>query len=64
MNSIRQEFGYNEKKYQKMWTDEHGRKVEDNVIAWKLAEDLELNENTTKEIQQRLRDWYLKYVAI
>ena len=66
LNNIRQEYGYGKANtYQKLWVDiETGEKVEDNVIAWKLAKDLEINENLSEEITTRLRKYYLEHVAI
>jgi hypothetical protein len=66
LNNIRQEFGYGSaNNYQKMWIDvDTGQKVEDNVIAWKIAKDLELSTNLADEITERLKEYYLKHVAI
>jgi dimeric dUTPase (all-alpha-NTP-PPase superfamily) len=66
LNNIRQEFGYGAvNTYEKMWPDiENGGKVEDNVIAWRLAQNVALNENTTNQITEILRDYYIEHVAI
>jgi len=65
LNNIRQEFGYNQKKYNKLWLDiNSGEMVEDNVMAWKLSENIPLDENTVKVITDILRDYYLSNVAI
>jgi len=66
LNNIRQEFGYGAANtYQKMWLDkETSEKVEDNVIAWKLAKDVDLDADTTKTITDKLRNYYLEHVAI
>lgn len=65
LNNIRQEFGYGAKNtYQKIWARADGTKAEDNVIAWELSQDIELNENTVEEITKVLREHYLKYVAL
>jgi hypothetical protein len=64
LNNIRQEFGYGVN-YQKMWLDtETGQKVEDNVIAKKLAAGVELNTETIKNIEDKLRKYYLLNVAV
>lgn len=66
LNDIRQEFGYGAKNsYIKMWTDnETGAKVEDNVIAWRIAKTLELDADTTKNMKAELKKYYLTHVAI
>jgi dimeric dUTPase (all-alpha-NTP-PPase superfamily) len=66
LNNIRQEFGYGAANtYEKMWLDVNtNTKVEDNVIAWKLAQDIPLNAETTKNITDKLRDYYIEHVAI
>jgi hypothetical protein len=66
LNNIRQEFGYGAaNSYEKMWPDvDNGDKAEDNVIAWRLAQDVALNENTTNVITERLRNYYVEHVAI
>jgi len=57
LNIIRQKFGYKEGKYIKKWGD-----VEDNVIAWKIAEELELDENMFNNLIQKLEQYYLNNV--
>ena len=65
LNDIRQEFGYGTSTYSKMWLDvEIGEKVEDNVMATKLAKDVPLDENTVKAIKDNMRRYYLTHVAI
>jgi hypothetical protein len=65
LNNIRQEFGYGAKNsYIKMWVDDQGQRVEDNVMAWKLAEGVELNKDTINNITKKLRDYYLSHVAL
>jgi len=66
LNNIRQEFGYGAANtYEKMWFDPNtGKKVEDNVIAWQLASDVPLTEQTTDIITDRLKNYYLEHVAI
>lgn len=59
LNIIRQEFGYSTGKYRKIWNG-----VEDNVVAWKIAEKIELNENTTGVLTESLRKYYLTKVVI
>jgi len=66
LNKIRQEFGYGAKNtYQKLWVDKDtGAMVEDNVMAWKLAQDVELNKDTVETMTNKLRDYYLENVEI
>lgn len=59
LNNIRQEFGYGTGKYRKIWNG-----VEDNVIAWKLSENITLDENTTDILTESLRGYYLSKVAV
>jgi len=64
LNNIRQEFGYGTT-YQKMWLDiRDGEYKEDNVIAWELAQDVELNKDTIENIENSLRKYYLEHCAI
>ena len=60
LNIIRQKFGYKEGKYEKIWDKEKG--FEDNVIAWKLAEKLELNDKFFDELIEELTRYYLTNV--
>jgi dimeric dUTPase (all-alpha-NTP-PPase superfamily) len=66
LNNIRQEFGYGKtNSYEKMWPDsETGLYVEDNVIARKLADNLELNDTMLEELTKLLKDYYLNNIAI
>ncbi len=59
LNSIRQEFGYASGSYIKMWGD-----VEDNVVAWSMAEQLPLDTNLLETLTVSLRKYYLDKVAI
>ena len=58
LNIIRQKFGYKEGKYIKKWGD-----VEDNVIAWKIAEELKLDENMFNNLIEELEKYYLNNVV-
>jgi len=66
LNKIRQEYGYGKKNsYHKMWLDtETGNMVEDNVIAHKLADGVDLDENTISNIFDLLETYYLENVAV
>jgi dimeric dUTPase (all-alpha-NTP-PPase superfamily) len=65
LNNIRQEFGYKEGKYEKEWLDiDSGKKVEDNVMAWKLAQAIPVDNNLMTNIEKSLRDYYLTHMAI
>ncbi len=65
LNDIRQEFGYSKGKYSKMWLDiDTNTKVEDNVIAWKIARDIPMDSNTTKILYKSLKEYYLRHVAL
>lgn len=44
LNKFRQDNGYKEGTYIKMWTNNYGEKVEDNVIAWSIADKLVTDE--------------------
>jgi len=64
LNNIRQEFGYGTG-YSKMWLDvTDGTKKEDNVIAWKLAQDIPLDGDTVSKIEEILRSYYLTHCSI
>lgn len=65
LNEVRQEFGYGTSTYAKNWLDvQTGEMVEDNVIAGKLAQGIELNEDTVKNIKESLTKYYLKHVSV
>ncbi len=66
LNYIRQEFGYGATNtYSKNWPSVQNKNIyiEDNKVAWGLVGDLELNENTLKNVQNILRKYYATYVA-
>jgi len=66
LNYIRQEFGYGTANtYSKNWPSFQNKNIyiEDNKVAWELLEELELNENTLKNMQNILRKYYTTYVA-
>lgn len=59
LNIFRQEHGYKEGSYHKIWVDINtGLSVEDNVVAYEIADSLELDENFTKELQSKLEEAY------
>ena len=60
LNIVRQKFGYKQGTYEKIWDKEKG--YEDNVIAWKLAEKLELNKEFFNKLIDELSKYYLTYV--
>jgi len=68
LNIIRQEYGYGTKNnYRKIWPSylDKTQRVEDNVVAKQLTEDItKVDENTTQIITERLRRYYLERVAI
>jgi hypothetical protein len=67
LNHIRQEFGYSEGTYQKMWPHpkESSTKVEDNVAAGILLDNIvEINKDSVEEMQKILRQYYLENLAI
>lgn len=59
LNDIRQEFGYASGKYKKDWGG-----VEDNVVAWKLANEMPLDINLLPKLTESLRVYYLEKVAL
>jgi dimeric dUTPase (all-alpha-NTP-PPase superfamily) len=63
LNKLRQKYGYGAKNtYKKMWPDVDSDKiVEDNVVAWKLAQKIPLDENFTKEFNKTLEKYYLTF---
>jgi len=65
LNKIRQEFGYGVKNaYQKNWLDLNGKEVEDNVMAFKLTQDINLDKNSLDNMIDVLRNYYLTNVSI
>ena len=60
LNIVRQKFGYKQGTYEKIWDKEKG--YEDNVIAWKIAEKLELNKEFFNKLIDELSKYYLTYV--
>jgi len=58
LNNIRQEFGYGSGKYIKDWVGE-----EDNVVAYRLAENIELTETLVDDLTSKLRKYYLEKVV-
>jgi len=60
LNIVRQKFGYKNGTYEKIWDKENN--LEDNVIAWKLAENLELNKEFFDKIIEELSKYYLTNV--
>ncbi len=67
LNHIRQEFGYAEGKYKKMWRNPNNPSilVEDNVVAGLLLNGTEnLTEDTVTEMQDTLRRYYLEFIVI
>ena len=53
LNIIRQEYGYKEGNYIKQWGD-----MEDNEVAWKIADELELNKDMFNDLLNELRKYY------
>jgi len=48
-----------------MWFDaETGEKVEDNVIATRISQDIPLDEDMVKNTKEALKRYYLTHVAI
>jgi dimeric dUTPase (all-alpha-NTP-PPase superfamily) len=65
LNKVRQKYGYNKGQYHKMWVDsDTNKRVEDNVIAWKLAEKLPLEPGMMEKLEKELSDYYAKYMYI
>ncbi len=72
LNKIRQEFGYSNNTYFKMWSDPKNpsdikQKVEDNVAAKYLMRNIkddDIRTDTIKEMEHILRNYYLEFVAI
>jgi dimeric dUTPase (all-alpha-NTP-PPase superfamily) len=60
LNIVRQKFGYKQGTYEKIWDQEKG--LEDNVIAWKIADKLELNKDLFDNLIEELSKYYLTYV--
>ncbi len=56
LNTFRQDNGYKEGTYQKIWINEAGEKVEDNRIMFKLLED----ECPIEELESKLTEAYKK----
>ena len=57
LNIIRQKFGYKDGKYIKKWGD-----VEDNVIAWKIADELKLDNTMFDNLLKKLEEYYINNV--
>jgi dimeric dUTPase (all-alpha-NTP-PPase superfamily) len=67
LNHIRQEFGYGQGAYQKMWKhpNDPTKLVEDNVVAGILLKsDEDITSDSLKEMENTLRNYYLQYVAL
>ena len=60
LNIIRQKFGYKSGTYEKIWDKVNN--LEDNVIAWKIAEKIELNEEFFEKLIDELSKYYLTNV--
>jgi hypothetical protein len=57
LNKFRQDNGYKDNTYRKIWILD-GADVEDNVVAWKIAETLECDENLFNTLQVKLAESY------
>jgi hypothetical protein len=65
LNKIRQEFGYKDGLYEKQWLDiDSGQRVEDNVMAWKIAKNINVDDKLTDNIAEALRIYYIKHMVI
>ncbi len=68
LNHLRQEFGYANGKYQKMWRNPENQTefVEDNVVASLLLKNKfnTVEVDSFEEMTQTLRKYYLEYVTI
>ncbi len=68
LNHIRQEFGYADGRYQKMWRHptDPSKKVEDNVVAVFLLGSRfeEVDEGSFEEMIPILRKYYLEFVSV
>ena len=60
LNIIRQKFGYKQGTYEKIWDKKKG--LEDNVIAWQIADKLELNKEFFDKLIDELSKYYLNNV--
>lgn len=58
LNRFRQANGYKEGTYKKMWTGPDGIVVEDNVIAFGLAEQFDADETLVDNLTKALEDYY------
>lgn len=57
LNKFRQDNGYKEGTYQKIWVDK-----EDNVVAYELANEIGANENLFDLLYAELEDYYNSYM--
>ena len=57
LNTFRQTNGYKDGTYKKLWIF-HGERVEDNVVAYALAEELNVDEDFTPAIHKALKHTY------
>jgi len=65
LNKIRQEFGYSQNAYEKIWLDvDTGTKAEDNVIAGKILTEVPIDKDTIDNMCGILRNYYLNNVTI
>lgn len=60
LNKFRQDNGYKDGSYIKMWTKSEGIVVEDNVIAWELSHSIDNLENMFDELYIKLDNFYKK----
>ena len=58
LNVFRQDNGYKDGTYIKMWTKSDGKKYEDNVIAWDISDTLNLDVNFFNNLYKKLNDFY------
>jgi len=57
LNTFRQDNGYKDGSYKKLWVSD-GAEVEDNVVAWKIAEELEVNDTFIVALKKALANKY------
>ena len=60
LNKFRQDNGYKDGTYKKMWNGVDGKQYEDNVITWIIMEesDIELNDETFDKLYTELDKFY------
>jgi len=58
LNTFRQDNGYKDGSYIKEWVGKDGRKYEDNVIAFYIADDLKLDDTFPDEFAKALDEVY------